>query len=191
VVCDVTSLESVQAAADIVEKSFGKVDILVNNAGGGRPLPAEECSREDWKDLIDMNLNSVFYCAQTFGRIMLKNGYGRIINIASMYGLVGSLGTKNIPYAAAKGGVVNFTRGLASEWASRGVNVNAICPGYFKSEATEKLFDIVTKIAEEKTPIHRPGKDGELDAAVVFLASEEASYVVGAILPVDGGYTCV
>lgn len=189
--CDVTSQESIQAAADSIVSSFGKVDILVNNAGGGRPIPAEDCSLKDWMDLVDLNMNSVFMCAQIFGRIMLKNGYGRIINIASMYGLVGSLGTKNIPYATAKGGVINMTRGLGSEWASRGVNVNAISPGYFITEATEKFVDMVSKIAEEKNPIHRVGRPGELDAAVVFLASKEASFVVGVTIPVDGGYTCV
>ena len=188
--CDVTDLQMVKETAKKIIDRYGKVDILVNNAGGGRPLPAETCSQKDWLDLINLNLNSVFYCAQTFGNYMLQAGYGRIINIASMYGLVGSIGTKNIPYASAKGGVVNLTRGLGSEWASRGVNVNAISPGYFKSESTAPLFDVVTKIAESDTPIHRPGKEGELDAACIFLASEEASYVVGVTIPVDGGYTC-
>ncbi len=122
---------------------------------------------------------------------MIDNGYGRIINIASMYGLVGSRGTKNSPYAAAKGGVVNLTRALGSEWARYGVNVNAVSPGYFRTEATEGMWELVNQIASDNTPIKRGGRQGEITAPVCFLASDEASYMVGAVIPCDGGYTCI
>ena len=189
--CDVTVKEDIDAAVEKIVAEMGTVDILVNNAGAGTTCPAEDMPLETWNNYINLNLTAVFMCAQAFGRVMLDKGYGRIINIASMYGIVASIGTKNSPYAAAKGGVLNLTRQLASEWASRGVNVNGIAPGYFVSEATTPYLAVVTPIAEEKTPIHRVGQPGELDAAVCFLASKEASYVVGVTIPVDGGYTCV
>ena len=128
---------------------------------------------------------------RAFGKHMIDNGYGRIINIASMYGLVGSRGTKNSPYAAAKGGVVNLTRALGSEWARYGVNVNAVSPGYFRTEATEGMWELVNQIASDNTPIKRGGRQGEITAPVCFLASDEASYMVGAVIPCDGGYTCI
>lgn len=189
--CDVTDNAQVEAAAAKCIEHFGKVDILVNNAGGGHQIDAAEGELEEWLRIADLNLNSVYRCSRAFAKHMIDNGYGRIINIASMYGLVGSRGTKNSPYAAAKGGVVNLTRSLASEWAQYGVNVNAVSPGYFKTEATEGLWDLVNKIAAENTPIKRGGRHGEITAPVCFLASDEASYMVGAIIPCDGGYTCI
>lgn len=189
--CDVTVTESVFAAADKVITHFGKIDILVNNAGGGHQIDAAEGDVEEWLRIADLNLNSVYRCCRAFGKNMIDNGYGRIINIASMYGLVGSRGTKNSPYAAAKGGVVNLTRALGSEWSKYGVNVNAVSPGYFKTEATSGMWDLVAGIAADNTPIHRAGREGEITGPVCFLASEEASYIVGVTIPCDGGYTCI
>lgn len=189
--CDVTDMEQVMAAADKCIEHFGKVDILVNNAGGGHQIDAAEGEVEEWLRIADLNLNSVYRCCRAFGPHMIEKGYGRIINIASMYGLVGSRGTKNSPYAAAKGGVVNLTRALGSEWAKYGVNVNAVSPGYFKTEATAALWDLVNNIASENTPVKRGGREGEICAPVCFLASDEASYVVGVTIPCDGGYTCI
>lgn len=189
--CDVTKDEEVLAAADKAISYFGKIDILVNNAGGGRQVDAASGSMEEWFEICDWNLKSVYRCCRAFGPHMIENGYGRIINIASMYGLVGSRGTKNSPYAAAKGGVVNLTRALGAEWARYGVNVNAVSPGYFKTEATGGMWDLVNGIASENTPIKRGGREGEITAPVCFLASEEASYMVGVTIPCDGGYTCI
>lgn len=189
--CDVTDMEQVTAAAEKCIAHFGKVDILVNNAGGGHQIDAAEGDVDEWLRIADWNLNSVYRCCRAFGPHMIERGYGRIINIASMYGLVGSRGTKNSPYAAAKGGVVNLTRALGSEWAKYGVNVNAVSPGYFKTEATEQFWDLVNGIATENTPIKRGGREGEICAPVCFLASEEASYMVGVTIPCDGGYTCI
>lgn len=189
--CDVTDTAQVFAAAEKAIAYYGKIDILVNNAGGGRQIDAAECDVDDWLSIADWNLNSVYRCCRAFGPHMIANGYGRIINIASMYGLVGSRGTKNSPYAAAKGGVVNLTRALGAEWSQYGVNVNAVSPGYFKTEATEAMWDLVEGIAAENTPIHRGGRKGEITAPVCFLASDEASYMVGVTIPCDGGYTCI
>lgn len=189
--CDVTDTEQVMAAAEKCIAHFGKIDILVNNAGGGHQVDAATGDLDDWISICDLNLKSVYRCCRAFGQHMIDNGYGRIINIASMYGLVGSRGTKNSPYAAAKGGVVNLTRALGSEWAKYGVNVNAVSPGYFRTEATESLWDLVNSIASENTPIKRGGREGEITAPVCFLASDEASYMVGVTIPCDGGYTCI
>ena len=189
--CDVTINAQVEAAAAKCIAHFGKVDILVNNAGGGHQIDAAEGDLDDWLSIADLNLNSVYRCCRAFGKHMIDNGYGRIINLASMYGLVGSRGTKNSPYAAAKGGVVNLTRALGSEWARYGVNVNAVSPGYFRTEATEGRWELVNQIASDNTPIKRGGRQGEITAPVCFLASDEASYMVGAVIPCDGGYTCI
>lgn len=189
--CDVTVTEEVMDAAEKCINHFGKIDILVNNAGGGHQIDAASGEIDEWFRIADLNLNSVYRCCRAFGQHMIDNGYGRIINIASMYGLVGSRGTKNSPYAAAKGGVVNLTRALGAEWARYGVNVNAVSPGYFKTEATGGMWELVNNIATENTPIKRGGREGEITAPVCFLASDEASYVVGITIPCDGGYTCI
>ena len=193
VTCDVTKEETVIAAAQAVEKEYGKVDILINNAGAGGTIPIEETTLEDWNKDLDVDLTGVFLTTREFGKIMIKNKYGRIINIASMYGLVGNTALPSGAYHAAKGAVVNFTRATAAEWAKNGINTNCLCPGYFATELTEDTLSSEEFTAYMKTavPIGRYGNGPELAAAAVFLASDEASYLTGAILPVDGGYTCV
>ena len=128
---------------------------------------------------------------RAFANIMKKNNYGRVINIASIYGLVGNAEIPTIAYHSSKGAVVNFTRAAACELAGYGITVNAICPGFFYTELTTEVLDtdFFKKFADAHVPMKRYGKAGELDAAAVFLASEEARYVTGVILPVDGGYT--
>ncbi|MBQ8992019.1 3-oxoacyl-ACP reductase FabG [Candidatus Saccharibacteria bacterium] len=191
--CDVTSTEEIDSAAEKAEKEFGRVDILVNCAGSSKDKGVLEMSDEEWDFTIATDETSVFKMTRAFARLMQKNHYGRIINIASMYGLVGNTEIPTIAYHASKGAVVNFTRAVAAELALDGITCNAICPGYFYTELTTTVLDTdrFQEFAKQTVPMQRYGKEGELDAAVVFLASEEASYVTGAVLPVDGGYTCV
>jgi len=191
--CDVTNTEDVKKAAEIVEKEFGKVDILVNNAGSGHVGPTEETTDDQWNGVINLDLNGVFKVTREFGKLMIKNNYGRVINIASMYGLVGNSALPCAGYHAAKGGVVNFTRALASEWAKYGINVNCICPGYFETELTVDTLNTesFTNYMKATVPLGRYGREGELDSTAIYLASEASSYVTGVIIPVDGGYTCV
>jgi len=124
---------------------------------------------------------------------MIKNKYGRIINISSIYGMVGNMAHPSAAYHAAKGGVINLTRALAAEWAKYGITVNAICPGYFVTELTEDVLntEYFTNYMKSTVPMGRYGKEGELDSTAVYLASDASSYVTGAVIPVDGGYTCV
>lgn len=191
--CDVTDTESVKSAVKMVEAEFGKADVLVNNAGSGDVGPAEEMTDETWLHTINLDLNGVFKVAREFSKLMIKNKYGRIINISSMYGLVGNMALPTAGYHAAKGGVVNLTRALAAEWAKYGITVNAICPGYFETELTSEVIktEFFTNYMKNSVPLGRYGNEGELDSAAVFLASDASSYVTGAIIPVDGGYTCI
>ncbi|MBQ3320952.1 SDR family oxidoreductase [Candidatus Saccharibacteria bacterium] len=191
--CDVTSTEDIDAAADKTEKEFGRVDILLNCAGSAKNNGVLDMTDEEWDFTIDTDETSVFKMTRAFAKIMKKNKYGRIINIASIYGMVGNTEIPTIAYHTSKGAVVNFTRAVAAELAMDGITCNAICPGYFYTELTTDVLDTDTFQAFAKThvPMQRYGKEGELNAAAVFLASEEASYVTGVILPVDGGYTAI
>lgn len=191
--CDVTSTEDINRAAELVEKEFGKVDILVNCAGSSRDAGVLEMTDKEWDFTISTDQTSVFKMTRAFANIMKKNNYGRIINIASMYGLVGNQEIPTIAYHSSKGGVVNFTRAAAAELAKYNITVNCICPGYFYTELTTEVLDTENfqEFAKSHVPMKRYGKEGELNAAAIFLASDEASYVTGVILPVDGGYTCV
>lgn len=191
--CDVTSTEDVNNAAAEVEKKFDRVDILVNCAGSSKDKGVTSMTDEEWDFTIATDETSVFKMTRAFAKIMQKNQYGRIINIASMYGLVGNTEIHTIAYHASKGAVVNFTRAVAAELATDGITCNAICPGYFETELTKAVLDTkkFQDFAKTHVPMQRYGKPGELDAAVVFLASEESSYVTGLIMPVDGGYTAI
>ncbi len=190
---DVTSTDDINAAAKAAEKEFGKVDILLNCAGSSKDKGVLEMADDEWDFTIATDETSVFKMTRAFGNIMKKNKYGRIINIASMYGLVGNTEIPTIAYHTSKGAVVNFTRAVAAELATFGITCNAICPGYFYTELTTAVLDTprFQEFAKTHVPMERYGKPGELDAAIVFLASEEASYVTGLIMPVDGGYTCI
>lgn len=191
--CDVTSTLEINEAAKLAEETFKKVDILVNCAGSSKDKGVLEMQDDEWNFTIDTDLSSVFKMTRAFANIMKKNNYGRIINIASMYGLVGNNKIPTIAYHASKGGVVNFTRAAAAELAKYNITVNTICPGYFYTELTSQVLDTkdFQKFAHEHVPMQRYGKEKELDAGAIFLASDEASYVTGIVLPIDGGYTCV
>ena len=191
--CDVTNVEEVNGAAKEAEAHFGKVDVLVNCAGSAKNAGVLDMTDEEWDFTIDTDMNSVFYVTRAFGNIMKKNHYGRIINIASMYGMVGNMAMGTIAYHTSKGGVINFTRAAASELAKEGITVNAICPGYFDTELTHEtlITPEFTQYMQSTVPVGRYGKEGELNSAAIFLGAEESSYVTGVILPVDGGYTCV
>ena len=191
--CDVTLTEDIDAVAKATEEKFGKVDILLNCAGSSKDKGVLEMTDEEWDFTIATDETSVFKMTRAFANIMKKNKYGRIINIASMYGLVGNTEIHTVAYHASKGAVVNFTRAVAAELAMDGITCNAICPGYFETELTKDVLDTprFQEFAKTHVPMQRYGKPGELDAAAVFLASEEASYVTGLIMPVDGGYTCI
>lgn len=191
--CDVTSTEDINNAANIVEEEFGKVDILVNCAGSSKDAGILDMTDEEWNFTIATDQTSVFKMTRVFANIMKKNNYGRIINIASMYGLVGNMAMGTIAYHSSKGGVVNFTRAVAAELAKYNITCNAICPGYFETELTTAVLntDDFKAYMKSTVPMGRYGREGELNAGAIFLASDEASYVTGIILPIDGGYTCV
>jgi len=167
---------------------FGKIDILVNNAGTIRRAPAEIHSEEDWQTVIDTNLTSVFRLTQNAGKHMLAQGSGKVINIASMLTFQG--GVSVCSYAAAKGGVGQLTKAFANEWAAKGINVNAIAPGYMATDNTEKLRADADRSRQiiERIPAGRWGCPDDLAGAVVFLASSASDYVHGHILAVDGGW---
>ena len=173
---------------------FKRIDILINNAGIGSPSPAEKLTDEQFDNEIKIDLTGVFKCARECANIaMIPAKYGRIINISSMYGLVGNKETPTAAYHAAKGGVCNLTRALAAEWAKYNITVNCICPGFFWTPLTKDIFETESfkKYAKQTIPVERYGKEGELDTTALFLASKFSSYVTGTNIPVDGGYTCV
>lgn len=179
-----------------VEKTFnevmtlfdGKLDILVNNAGIQRRNRCEEFLISDWDDVINVNLRSVFQLCQLAGREMLKNGGGKIINIASMLSFFGGF---TVPaYAAAKGGVAQLTKALSNEWASKNINVNAIAPGYMATEMNTKLIEDEKRNAEilSRIPAGRWGTSDDIKGLAIFLASSASDYMSGAVIPIDGGY---
>ncbi len=188
---DVSNKDNVGAVFDEVVKQFGRLDILVNNAGIYTDKPALEMTEEEWDKMININLKGEFLCAQRAAKEMAKNNWGRIINISSIAsGGVGIGMAGGAHYSASKGGVIGMTEALAGEWAPLGINVNAIAPG-----AIDTPMVSASQISEEEMkemlasiPLKRIGKPEEVSAAVVFLASEEASYVTGATIYVDGGW---
>lgn len=194
VACDITDTEQVDQAVQTVMDHFGRIDILINNAGTGAVAPAEEITDDQFVNEVNIDLIGSFKMARAVANIaMIPNGYGRIINIASMYGLVGNNIAPATPYHAAKGGVVNLTRALAAEWGPKGINVNAIAPGYFETPLTKETLDsdFFQVHAKHTIPLRRYGKDGELDTSVIFLSAPMNTYVNGIILPVDGGFTAM
>ena len=192
--CDITDTARVDAVIDEVVAKWGRIDILINNAGTGAVAPAEDITDEQFSGEMSVDLFGTFKVARAVAKkAMIGAKYGRIINIASMYGLVGNKIAGSAPYHAAKGGVVNLTRALAAEWGKYGITVNSICPGYFYTPLTKETLDsdFFQQNARTMIPMERYGNEGELDSAAIFLASPASSYVTGVALPVDGGYTCM
>lgn len=185
---DVSSRESLQALLDETVKKFGKVDILVNSAGRTKRAPTLDFDEQDWNDILETNLTGTLRACQIFGRHFLENGYGKIINIASLSTFVALY--EVAAYSASKAAVASLTKSLAIEWASRGVNVNAIAPGVFKTALNTQLLESTERGKEFqlRTPMKRFGKVEELAGAAIFLASDAASFVNGEVLTVDGGF---
>lgn len=192
-VMDVTKEEEIAAGFAKIKKEWQKLDILVNNAGISSAAPAEEMSFEDWQKVVDVNLTGVFLVAKHAGALMKEKEYGRIINLASIYGLVGNSAFNVVNYHATKGAVVNLTRALAAEWAKYQITVNAIGPGFFESEMTGDFIntDDFKQYVAISCPMKRVGKKGELNTTLLFLADKASSYVTGQTIAVDGGWTAI
>jgi len=192
---DLSVLENVGTVVERALEHYGRVDVLVNNAGMVDVHPAEEEPLEEFRKVIDVNLVAPFALSQHAARAMLDGGEGgAIVNVASVLGLVGVGQIPQAGYAASKGGIVNLTRELSAQWSRKGVRVNAIAPGWFESEMTADMFSEEGKGREwvaRRAPMKRHGREGELDGALVFLASDASSYVTGHILAVDGGWTSI
>ena len=192
--CDITDTAAVDATVAAALAHFGRIDILINNAGTGAVAPAEDITDEQFTHEFEIDLLGSFKVARAVAKqAMIPAKYGRIINIASMYGLVGNKIAGSAPYHAAKGGVVNLTRALAAEWGKYCITVNSICPGYFYTDLTRDTLnsDFFQQNARTMIPMERYGEEGELDTATLFFASKASSYVTGTNLAVDGGYTCM
>jgi NAD(P)-dependent dehydrogenase (short-subunit alcohol dehydrogenase family) len=192
---DVTQPDQVDAAMKAVLGRFGKLTIGVNNAGRGQWVDSESMTTEDWDKMFDLNLRAVFLCAQAQGKAMLAAGYGKIINTASMSGSIVNTPQHQLAYNTSKAGVIHLTRSLAAEWATRGVRVNSISPGYTRTKLLESLLATpegqeVLPVWTSFTPMKKMGEVTDLQGAVVFLASQASDFMTGSDLVIDGGYSC-
>lgn len=187
--CDIGVPEDVEALCESAIKRFGKADILVNNAGRAWFAPADEMPLDRWTEVMNVNVTGTFHCSQVFGRGMIANGKGKIINIASVSGLVGKNPEihDSVAYNTSKGAVVNMTRDLAVKWARHNVYVNAIAPGFFPASRNLSRFEERKDAILREIPLGRVGGPNDLKGPVVFLASDASDFVTGAILSVDGG----
>jgi acetoacetyl-CoA reductase len=182
---DVSDFEQCGVAIEKIKQAMGDISVLVNNAGIIRDNAFKNCSVEDWKDVIDINLSGLFNMCRIVFPDMLKNGYGRIINMSSMNGLSGQYGQVN--YSASKAGIIGFTKTLALEGAKYGVTVNAIAPGYVNTEMFEAVPEKIKEKILAKIPVARVGTIEEVARGVIFLAAEEAGYITGSTLSINGG----
>lgn len=186
--CDVRVPAGIQAVVDATMKEFGRIDILVNNAGTSWGAPVETMTLEQWNRVVETNLTGTFLCSQAVGRILIGQRRGKIINIASVAGLRGS--SPKLPaigYSVSKAGVINFTRDLACKWGMHNIQVNAIAPGWFPTDMSEKVMERNKEALLAGIPLGRFGGPDDLKGAAVFLASDASDYVTGHILVVDGG----
>jgi NAD(P)-dependent dehydrogenase (short-subunit alcohol dehydrogenase family) len=188
--CDVTNPDNIQEVVDAVVAAFGRIDILINNAGTSWGAPPEEMRLEAWNKVIQTNLTGTFLFSQAVGKVMIREGRGKIINIASIAGMGGSPQELDaIGYAASKGGVVNFTKDLARKWAVHGIHVNAIAPGWFPTHMSGGLIERHKENLLKTIPLGRFGCEQDLKGAAVFFASDASDFVTGHVLVVDGGQT--
>ena len=185
--CDVKDRTSIDETVDAVCEKWERLDILVNNAGVTRDTLLPRMSDEEWGDVITTNLTGAFLFSRAASRVMMRQRYGRIINISSVSGLIGNPGQTN--YSASKAGLIGFSRSLSRELAGRKVTVNAVCPGFIESDMTKTLGDAMLSEAKKRIPAKRLGTAAEVAAGVVFLASSAAAYITGQVLTIDGGMT--
>lgn len=192
IACDVTNQEQVEAMVAKVVDTYGKLDACFNNAGICINTPAEEMTYEQWKKVTDINLNGVFLCATAAGRVMLKQGYGSIINTASMSGHIVNVPQPQCAYNASKAGVIMLTKSLAVEWAKKGVRVNCISPGYIGTELIVNAPHLTALIEQwnAMAPMGRLGKPEELQSILVYLAGDSCPFTTGSDIVVDGAFTC-
>jgi NAD(P)-dependent dehydrogenase (short-subunit alcohol dehydrogenase family) len=192
---DLANVDQVGAVVERALERYGRVDVLVNNAGMVDLHPAEEEPLEEFRRVIDVNLVAPFALSQHAARAMLDGSRGGVIvNVASILGLVGVGQIPQAGYAASKGGLVNLTRELSAQWSRKGIRVNALAPGWFESEMTADMFSEEGKgraWVSRRAPLGRHGREGELDGALLFLASDASTYVTGHVLAVDGGWTAI
>jgi len=182
---DVSDSSQVESMVEEVVGRYGTLDILVNNAGVTRDSLLVRMKETDWDKVVDSNLKSVYNCTKAVSRLMMKQRWGRIINISSTVGLHGNAGQAN--YAASKAGIIGFTKSIAKELAPRGITVNAVAPGFIETDMTAVLTDEIKKSYMSRIPLGRPGSPDDVAHVVVFLASDSASYITGQTIVVDGG----
>jgi len=182
---DVVSEPAVNAFFDKIMEEAGQIDVLVNNAGITRDGLLVRMKTTDWDAVLDTNLKGSFLCTQAVAKIMMKQRYGRIVNIASVVGAIGNAGQAN--YSASKAGVIGFTKSVAKELAPRGVTVNAVAPGFIETDMTAVLSDKVKEALMKQIPMGHIGKPEDVAAAIIFLASDDASYITGQVIHVNGG----
>ena len=183
--CDVTNSKNTEEIVNKILDKYKRIDILVNNAGITKDNLLLRMSENDWDDVININLKGVFNCTKIVSKAMLKAKKGKIVNIASIIGITGNAGQAN--YAASKAGIIGFTKSVAKEIASRGINVNAIAPGYIETDMTAQLKDSLKEELLKSIPLGSLGKATDVAGACLFLASKEASYITGQTIVVDGG----
>jgi NAD(P)-dependent dehydrogenase (short-subunit alcohol dehydrogenase family) len=187
--CDITNPEDVKNVVEQTRERFGRIDILVNNSGASWGASAEEMPLEAWQKVINVNVTGTFLMSQAAGRVMLEQGSGKIINIASVAGLKGSNPKvmDAIGYNASKGAVITFTKDLAAKWGPRGIYVNAIAPGFFPTKMSKGLLEKGGQAILEGTPLRKFGSDTDLKGVAVFLAASASDYITGDVVIVDGG----
>ena len=192
--CDLSDFESIPKVVDKIKNHYGSIDILVNNAGIAYATPSLDMPDSEWLNIMDVNLNSVYFLSREVGKIMKEKGKGgRIINLGSIHSTVAMKPYSVTSYATTKGGILMLTKSLAAEWANYGITVNAIGPSYFESEMTDKVVGTpeFQQILKGYCPMERLGSPGELDGALIYFASEASSFTTGQLLQIDGGWTTI